>query len=188
MIHINLLPVRAVQKKERLVNQLAILILGVIATVLVCFFTWFSFSGRIDAVNADIKTKQTETKSLRAVLKELKGFEASQKDLRGKLDILEKLKANRSGPVRLLDELSKAVPKKIWIISFTENNGVISMVGGGMTEESIAGFMRDLENSDYYKNIELEVIDQKKTDGNDYLSFKIRCAVQTEEPSGLNKK
>ncbi len=187
MIHINLLPVRAVQKKERLVNQLAILILGVVATVVVCFLTWFSFSGRIDEVNADIKTKQAEIKSLQADLKELSGFEASQKDLRGKLDVLEKLKSNRSGPVRLLDELSKAIPKKVWIISFTENNGAISIVGGGMTEESIAAFMLDLETSAYYKNIELEVIDQKKIGENDYLSFKIRCAVQTEEPSGLKK-
>ncbi len=178
MIRINLLPVRAAQKKERLVNQLVILGLAVIVTFALCILIWMSFSARIDTVKAEVAAKQTEINSLKKDLAEIAGFEASQKTLREKLDILDRLKADRSGPVRLLDELSRAIPEKVWILTFTEDKGMVSMTGGGMTEESIAGFMRTLGDSSLYENVELEVIEQKKTDGHEHLSFKIRCTVE----------
>jgi type IV pilus assembly protein PilN len=181
MIRINLLPVRAVQKKERLVNQLAILILAVIATVLVCFFSWMSFSGRIDDVKTEISTKQNKINSLKKTLNEIKGFETSKKDLQAKLDILDKLKSDRSGPVKLLDALSRSIPEEVWIMTFSEDNGVVSMTGGGMTEQSIATFMKNLEKSPYYMDIELGSIEQKKTGDNEHLSFNISCTVQKSE-------
>ena len=79
------------------------------------------------------------------------------------------------------------MPDKVWILTFSENSGAVSMTGGGMSEESIARFLRDLENSSSYKNVELAVIEQKKTGDNDYLSFKISCTVETPVKSGLKK-
>lgn len=187
MIRINLLPVRAAQKKERLVNQLAILIFAVSATLVVCFLVWMSMSGRIDDATATNKATQNKINSLKKDLRAIKGFEVSKKALRAKLDILDKLKANRSGPVKLLDELSKSTPEKVWILTFSETAGAVTMTGGGMSEESIAGFLRDLENSPSYKNVELAVIEQKKLDDNDYLSFKISCSVETPVQPGLKK-
>jgi type IV pilus assembly protein PilN len=188
MIRINLLPIRAAQKKERLVNQLAILSFAVIVIVVICVLTWMSMSSRIDAVKAQIKTQDTEINKLKKKLKKITGFEASKKSLQAKLDVLDKLKANRSGPVKLLDELSRATPEEVWILAFSENNGAVSMSGGGMSEESIAGFLKNLEESKSYKDVELVVIEQKKTDGHDHLGFKIRCTVETKVQNDQPKK
>ena len=100
------------------------------------------------------------------------------------MDILATLKSNRSGPVRLLDELSKLIPEKVWVSSFSESAGAISISGAGLTEESVANFMRKLEESPYYMDVELDVLEQKQVDGRDTQSFKIRCAVEKQAQAG----
>ena len=188
MIRINLLPVRAAQKKERLRSQLTILILSVIGTFAVCVLVWVSLSGKVDDVQAEIRAKNAEIARLKKTIGEVDQFKKLQTELRGKLDILAKLKSNRSGPVRLLDELSKLIPEKVWITAFTESSGAISITGAGLTEESVADFMRELEGSAYYSNVELDVLEQKKSDGRDVQSFKIRCTVETQVQSGAQKQ
>lgn len=183
MIRINLLPVRAAQKKERLRSQATILVLTVVGTIAICVLVWISLTAKVDDVQAEIRAKDAEIARLKKTIGEVDQFKKLQKDLRGKLDILATLKSNRSGPVRLLDELSKVIPEKVWVSSFTESEGAITIVGAGLTEESVAEFMRKLEESAYYMNVELDVLEQKKTDGRDMQSFKIRCTVEKQVQS-----
>lgn len=184
MIRINLLPVRAAQKKERLRSQVTILILSVIGTVSVCVLVWVSLSAKVDEVQNQIAAKNSEIARLKKTIGEVDQFKKLQKELREKLDILAELKANRSGPVRLLDELSRTIPEKVWISSFNELGGAIVITGFGLTEESVADFMRRLEESSFYKDIELDVLEQKVSDGRDTQSFKIRCSVESQVKSG----
>ena len=189
MIRINLLPVRAAQKKERLRSQATILGLSVIVTIAVCVLVWISLSGKVSDVQTEIMAKNAEIARLKKTIGEVDQFKKLQKELRGKLDILATLKSNRSGPVRLLDELSKVIPEKVWISSFTESAGAVSISGAGLTEESVADFMRKLEESAYYMNIELDVLEKKKTDGRDIQAFKIRCTVEKQgQPGSLEQK
>lgn len=189
MIRINLLPVRAAQKKERLRSQATILGLSVIGTTAVCVLVWMSLSSKVDATQTEIKAKNAEIARLKKTIGEVDQFKKLQNDLRGKLDILATLKSNRSGPVRLLDELSKVIPEKVWVSSFTESAGAISFSGAGLTEESVADFMRKLEDSAYYMNVELEVLEQKTLDGRDTQAFKIRCTVERQgQPGSLEQK
>lgn len=184
MIRINLLPVRAAQKKERLRSQLTILALTVFGAFAVCVLVWMSLSGKVNDVQAEIAAKNAEIARLKKTIGEVDQFKKLQKDLRGKLDILATLKSNRSGPVRLLDELSKLIPEKVWVSSFSESAGAISISGAGLTEESVANFMRKLEESPYYMDVELDVLEQKQVDGRDTQSFKIRCAVEKQAQAG----
>ena len=188
MIRINLLPVRAAQKKERLRSQATILGLSTIGTIAVCVLVWVSLSSKVDIAQGEIRTKNAEIARLKKTIGEVDQFKKLQKELRGKLDILATLKLNRSGPVRLLDELSKLIPEKVWVTSFTESAGAIAISGAGLTEESVADFMRKLEDSAYYMNVELDVLEQKKTDGRDMQSFKIRCTVEKQNQSDSLKQ
>ncbi len=188
MIRINLLPVRAAQKKERLRSQVTILVLSVVGSITVCALVWMSLSVKVDDVQAEIRAKNAEIARLKKTIGEVDQFKKLQNELRGKLDILSTLKANRSGPVRLLDELSKVIPEKVWITTFTESGGEIVIAGAGLTEESVADFMGKLEASAYYMNVELDVLEQKKIDGRDMQSFKVRCTVEKQDQSGSLKQ
>ena len=180
MIRINLLPVRAAQKKERLRSQVMILALSVVLALAACVMVWLSLSSKVDSIRADIVVKNAEIARLKTAIGDVDRFKALKVELSGKLGVLAKLKANRSGPVRLLDELSQAVPEKIWINSFTEVAGSIKITGSGLTEEGVAEFLRRLEESSYYQNVELVVLEQKVAEGRDLQSFSLKCQVEAQ--------
>lgn len=181
MIRINLLPVRAAQKKEQLRGQLVVLILSVILVVVACAGFYMSLDMKIGGEKAAIDKKNQEITRLRAAIGEVGRFKKLQEELRGKLEILDQLKANRSGPVRLLDELNRKLPGKLWITSFSENSGNISISGVGLSEEIVAEFMRSLEASDYYQTIQLKVIEQTKKDGIKLQRFDITAKTETPQ-------
>ncbi len=179
MIRINLLPVRAAQKKEKLRGQLVILILSLAITLLVCVGAYASLYLKIDGVNDEIRENQAEIDRLKKTLGEVAHFKKLQEELRGKLEVLDKLKAGKIGPVRLLDELSTAVPDRLWIDSFKETGGKISITGVGLTEETVADFMRRLDQSPYFKNVELQVIEQTGKEGQKLQKFSLTCQAET---------
>ena len=79
--------------------------------------------------------------------------------------------------MHLLDELSAAIPDKVWIDSFKEADGKVSMSGGGLNEEVVAEFLRNLENSKYYKGVELQVIEQQNRGAIKSQKFSLTCQV-----------
>ena len=179
MIRINLLPVRAAQKKEHLRSQIVLLALSAVLMLAACAAIYVSLSVKVNGVKDDIQTKQAEVVRLKKAIGEVGRFKKLQADLRGKLDVLDQLKAKRSGPVRLLDELSNAMPDKVWIKSFSEKGGAVSISGTGLTEVNVADFLQRLEASPYYRGIELKVIEQKTEGGRKVERFSISCRTET---------
>lgn len=179
MIRINLLPVREAQKRARIFTQLAVGIAVLAVTVLACAGLYFAKAAQISHKKEDIRTAQQEINRLKKAIGEVADFKKKQAELQGKLDVLNDLKAKKSGPVHLLDDLSKVLPSKLWIESFKESGGKISIDGVGLNEEMVATFLRDLESSPYYRNVELKVTKQTKKKDLKLQQFSISCQVET---------
>ncbi len=179
MIRINLLPVKAAQKKEALRGQLIILALCVAVTVAGCAAVYVSLLGKTTEAAEENARKEAEINRLKSVIGEVGRFKKLQQELQGKLDVLDKLKQGQSGPVHLLDELSKAVPEKMWIVTFKEAAGAISISGVSLNEETVAEFLRDLEASPYYQGVELQVVEQSSQGGSKLNKFDVTCRVET---------
>ena len=171
MIRINLLPVKAAQKKEKIKSQMSVVVLALIVTFGLCAAAYMHILGRVDDMQARIDQKKGEVSQLMVVIKEVQNFEKRQKDLRAKLDILDQLKSARVGPVHLFDELYKTMPDKLWLTSFKEGGGVASISGIGVNEETVALFLKNLEASAYYEGVELKVTRQAVQDQIKFQQF-----------------
>ncbi|MCA1797675.1 MAG: PilN domain-containing protein [Geobacteraceae bacterium] len=101
---------------------------------------------------------------------------------------MDELRASKSGPVHLMDELIKALPGKLWITSFTEKGGSVQISGVGLTENDVATFMTNLERSAYYSGVELKVTKQKVQDGLRLQNFDISCRAQNPVMSDADKQ
>ena len=188
MIRINLLPVKAAQKKELLKGQLMVIVLVLIVTVGVCGAAYTHIVGAVDDVQMQIDQKQSEIAQLQKAIREVKDFEKRQKDLRAKLNVLEKLKTARVGPVYLLDELYKAIPDKLWLTKFKEGSGKAQVSGIGASEETVALFMRNLESSGSYEGVELKVIKQKVEAKIKFHQFQLSFKTVSGKPGSKSKK
>ncbi|PLX91329.1 MAG: fimbrial protein [Desulfuromonas sp.] len=179
MIRINLLPVKAAQKKEKLIEQLVLLAVVVGVVIVVCSGAYASLQGKISAVNDEISAKEAEINQLRRTIGEVDQFKKLQKELRSKLDVLDQLKMGKAGPVHLLDELSQALPEKAWIVSFSEGGGRVAISGMAHDEPSVAEFLQNLESSPYYRDVELLVIEQQDRGALKLQKFDVGCLTET---------
>lgn len=186
MIRINLLPVRAAQKRARLQGQLIVLALALAVTGLICGGLYTTIAVKISAEKKELAEIEQEISRLKKTLGEVAHFKQLQKEFQGKLDVLVKLKEKKTGPVHLLDELSRVLPDKLWLSSFKESSGAIAIQGVGLNEATVARFMRDLEASPYYRQVELKVTEQAIQSGMKLQKFDISCYAET--PTGPKAK
>jgi type IV pilus assembly protein PilN len=179
MMHINLLPVRAAQKKEKLRSQIAILVLSMVFTLVACGAVYATLMSSVDEIKADIANKEAKIKVLKKTLGEVAEFKKKKEELVGKLDILDQLKLGKTGPVHLLDELSLALPDKLWLTSFKESGGSVNLSGVALNEDTVALFLKQLERSPYYQSVELQVIEQASQSGVRVNKFNVVAKVET---------
>lgn len=180
MIRINLLPVRAAQRKEKLRTQVSILSLSLLFVCIICGAEYMRMSAKISDKAAEVKVAQQEINQLKKKIGEVSRYKKLQADLKKKLDILQVLKEGKDGPVHLLNELSLALPEKLWITSFTTSGTSAKIEGLCLSEKDVALFMRSLEASSYYRDIELGVTQQSTVGGVKLQKFALTC--QTAKP------
>lgn len=173
MIKINLLPVRESQKKEKLREQVVILAACAIFVVIGCAAAYATILTKISQKNGVISEQATNIDVLNRKIGEVEKVKKLQAELQSKLDILETLKANKTGPAHMLDELSAAIPERLWVVTFDSVAGVFNLDGIGLNEEVVATFLQQLESSPYYKNVELQSLEQATVNENKLQKFKI---------------
>jgi Tfp pilus assembly protein PilN len=90
-----------------------------------------------------------------------------------KLQVIKQLKANKSGPVRMLDELAMSTPDKLQLVSLEESAGRLKITGISVSNEVISQFLSNLEQSEYFTDVYLNAIDQTEQEGVRLKSFSI---------------
>lgn len=181
MIRINLLPVKAAQKKVQLRNQLIVAGVTILLVVIGCFAVYTSVQSDIADVKQQIKKNNAEINKLKEKIGEVNKFKKLQEELKNKLDVLAALKEAKSGPVHLMDDLIEALPNKLWVTEFKDKGGSISLLGVGLSEEDVARFMTNLEKSPYYQNVTLKVTKQKVSSGLKLQDFDLSCKIEVKK-------
>ena len=155
MIRINLLPVRVSRKKAAGKQQLLVFA-AVIVAAFVGNFAWAtSRASALATREAKVKATRDEIAQLDRIIGEVKNIKDQQAALREKLDILAQLKANRSGPVRVLDALATVTPKRLWLTKLEEKGGKLTFVGSAATIDDVSTFMGALKANPHFSTVEL---------------------------------
>ena len=56
------------------------------------------------------RAARLEADRLKSIIEEVQGYEQKKANLEAKIELINSLKTNQKGPVRLMDEISKALP------------------------------------------------------------------------------
>ena len=155
MIRINLLPVRVSRKKAAGKQQLILFALVIVAGFVGNYFWAQARSSELKARQAKIQKTKDEITQLDRIIGEVKNIKGQQAALREKLDILNELKAGRSGPVRVMDALASVTPKRLWISKLEEKSGAATLTGQAATIDDVSEFMTALKASPYFRGVEL---------------------------------
>lgn len=169
MIKINLLPHRAAKKKETAVQQLVIFG-GCVTTVLaIAISFWGVKLGQISTTKNDINSANAKITELKTKIGKLDQLKKLKEEVRKKLDVLETLRKNKTGPASRLATLSDVTPEQLWLEKYKEAGTAVSLSGLAFNEELIAQYIRALEASKEFQKVELIVSEQKE-----FGSFKLK--------------
>jgi type IV pilus assembly protein PilN len=156
MIRINLLAVRVSKKKVAGRQQLLLLALIVILALIANWVWASSRAGELATRENKLRRTKDEIAQLDRIIGEVKDIKAQQAALKEKLDTLEKLKAGRSGPVKLLDQLAQVMPVRLEVRKMDEKGGAIVFDGSGATIDDVSAFMSALKATPYFSQVELK--------------------------------
>lgn len=182
MIKVNLLPLRASKKKEIVRKQVSILILSIIGTLAVGVSIYGLMLAKINTAKAQIESSEAEMRSLKAKIGAINDLKKLQADVKKKLDVLSQLRRAKSGPASRLAALSDAVPEKLWLTRYAESAGSVSVSGVALNEELIAVFMRNLQSSGAFSNVELQVSEQTESGGLKAKRFDLAFQIVEQKP------
>ncbi|GMT97141.1 hypothetical protein KH5H1_12600 [Corallococcus caeni] len=144
MIRINLLPVRAVKKREMGRQVLALYAAVLIAAVVGNYFWYADRDGELQRANQGIAQTRAKIAELEKVIGEVTNINARKAEVEKKLAVLDTLRKGRNGPVRMLDALSSAMPKKVWLKDFVEASNSVTINGSAVSHDEVAELMRGL--------------------------------------------
>ena len=176
MIKINLLSEGkrpAAVRKARAVGEIRdlalwMLLLGALLGVLVAAGYWWYLNGKLKEKQEEVAQAQKEVDALQAVIKEVEDFKKKKKSLADKIAIINDLKLNQRGPVRVMDYISRALPELLWLDRLKMNASSIEIEGRAFNPNAVANFMDNLDKVPEFKE---PVLKDTSAQGNGVYKF-----------------
>jgi len=160
MIRINLLTSERKLKKASVALNLAArmvtvgcMLILLLAGALIGWRYWLLTreSAQLDAA---ISAAQQETARLRSVILQVQQFEQRRSQLQQRVLLIEQLRKGQTGPVHMLDQVSRAMPAMLWLTELKQNEkvpGEVLIDGRCTTLTGLSDFVANLEASGYFK-------------------------------------
>jgi type IV pilus assembly protein PilN len=155
MIRINLLPLKDSERALGRRQQMSLVALGAVTMLLMMVIPFLVQGRKLSVLDAQIGTVTKEIQQFNAQVREVRDLDRLKKEVKTKLTIIQDLNRKRVGPSHVLDDLSVATPENLWLIDFTEAAGNATFTGLALDNETIARFMRLLQESLYFHGVDL---------------------------------
>ena len=162
------------ESKESKLNIPAIAA-AVIITLSAVGYLYFSQAAEISSKQEILAERRARKAELDKVLETLAQLEKTKKNLDKKIDVIEKLKSQQMTTVRMMDELSKALPESVWLTKLNFGKGTLTLSGKAFTNNLIADFMNNLDSSGYFVNIRLRSSKRVRAASIEVFDFSIVC-------------
>ena len=157
----------------------AYLLLGIFlgGALLVCLGLFFYVSGQIRDLDSKIATAEERQRQLQEIKRQVDALEVKRATFQRKVDLIERLKAEQSGPVHMLDEVSKALPDFVWLTNLDQSGPTIRFAGQSNGLTSVADFISALERSGWFPNVDLA----SSTESNNIISYALAATFKNPE-------
>ncbi len=197
MIRVNLLPIR--QERARSAGKFQLLAFAAILVVEIAVFgfLYLSMQDELAGVREDVQETEKAIEALEKDVEETKDYEAREKQLEQKLNVLANIEKKSRGPLGMLTELQTILspprnaeeryaqnqkqwnvewnPANLWIASFTESGGSFELSGNALDADDVAEFLLRLETADHFRNVQLDFVrpSDTKAAGTQVVEFRV---------------
>jgi type IV pilus assembly protein PilN len=117
------------------------------------------------------------------VLTQVQQFETRKAQLQQRVTLIEELRKGQSGPVHMLDSLSRSLPDRLWLVELSQKESEITVEGIATSLTALSDLVSNLEASGYFKK-PVEIIKSQvdsTRDAGDLVKFAIKGVFQAPE-------
>ena len=133
-------------------------------------------------MTVDLAKAQQEAARLQTVLAEVQRFEVQKGQLQQRVGLIEQLRSDQTGPVNMLDQISRALPPMLWLTQLKQTPAANDVLidGRSMTLTGLSDFIANLESSGYFqRSVEIVSSTTETTPTGDMIKFQIKAIFQT---------
>jgi Tfp pilus assembly protein PilN len=172
MIKVNLLRDKSVPTRRSVSirpqgSSLSWMLLAVI--IISCVVVWgthFLLQRDVTRLSATRSRLNLENTRLQGLRKEIDRYEKLKQETQIRIDVIEQLKTNQTGPVILLNHLIRSIPGSaaVWLTALDQKGDQLRITGYTMQGETIPDFMSNLSATGYFKTVDLELYEDQEKD------------------------
>ena len=190
MIRINLLPVREERRKAGLRNLAFVMVAALVGSVAIAAAFHWKTTSDLEKAQRTMTATQQEIERFGPQVEQVEAYRSTKAEIEKKLEVIEQLGDARSGPVHVLDELATHMPDRVWITKIEVSQRKIRVHGMSLDNELVALFLTSLEDSPYFKLVELQKTKAKEKQGFKLNEFEVHATITSPllERRELEKK
>jgi type IV pilus assembly protein PilN len=194
MIRINLLSQEREKPKRRAAagpggqsgQKIAVACTLVIAVAALSVAWWYwSLRKEQTLLTEEITAAEHESARLQNLIAQVQQYEERKSQLQQRVSLIEQLRRGQSGPVHLLDEVSRALPEMLWLTQLEQKGADVTIEGKCTSNMSLSDFVDNLSRSGWFKR-PVEIVDshleQAAGASSDVIRFTIKA--QFSPPGG----
>jgi len=156
MIRINLLALERERTKKKstfLTGQKVTIAcsLVLVATLVIIGWRYLALNSESKQLDVDIANSQQEATRLHAIILQVQEFEQRKAQLQQRVVLIEQLRKSQTGPVHMLDQISRSLPPSLWLTALKQDDTAITIDGRCTTLTALSDFVANLEATGYYK-------------------------------------
>jgi Tfp pilus assembly protein PilN len=140
-------------------NGLIIIVLAGIALVLAAGW-WFITDRTLANRKQQVAVRAAEAAKLEAIIKEVEDFQKRKDSLQNRIDLINRLKQNQKGPVRIMDQISRDLPDLVWLDKMSVAGNHIVLNGRSLNPNAIANYVENIKNDPYFEEPELGTVSE----------------------------
>lgn len=161
---------------------LVALLAAVLAGALAVLVYWLLLDHRRSGIRDEVAVAAAEVERLRPILAEVEEFKAKQADLERKIEVITNLKNQQTGPVRVMDAVSRALPELLWLDQMDVSANLVRVSGRSFNVNAISNLIENLDRVPEFKEPRLGPV---RDQGAVYqFTISVEYSLAAPEPEG----
>lgn len=183
MAHINLLPWRERLREERKREFFSVIIGVIVIAAGLLFLVDRYFNNGINTQNARNDFVRREIAILDERVAEINQLRQQKEDIQARMNVITDLQGTRPVIVRIFDELVKTLPDGVYYSIVTRTDNSIEIEGVSESYARITELLRRLEDSEWFKETDLDAVQAVNRDNSPNESFQFSLSLNLELPA-----
>ena len=156
---INLLPWREELRQEQKKQFAVMAVLTIILAAAIVGLIHIQMAGKIDYQLSRNNYIKKEISKLDDQIAEIKDLRKVRRSLLERMEVIQDLQTARPSIVHLFTEIVGTVPRGVYLENLNQGEGNLVMSGQAESNARVSTYMRNLSNSEWFKDPNLTVIE-----------------------------